>query len=161
MDKRTDMTEKPDLGDLLPDFALPSGSGRPFRISDLRGDRNLVVAWLDPRTPSGLSLLTELAGRHREMQQRDAQVIAVVPLPEAEVEGLRAEHALPFTVLPDVDGKAGERLGVGPGAGAEAIYLTDRYHQIFMCYRAEEADRRPTSDEILQRLDYIEIQCPE
>jgi peroxiredoxin len=127
----------------LRDCELPTPEGRTVRFSDFRGRRNLVVLLGATR------LLSDLATRSSELSYEEAQVLVVSPRP---VES-------PFLVLLDPEKKVHDALGASESA--PAVYITDRYGEIYATYRVSEGQQLPTADEVLRWLEFINSQCPE
>lgn len=66
-------------------------------------------------------------------------------------------------MLADEDGRIHHEVGASDqqGRSAAAIYVIDRYGEVFAIYRTSDGQDCPTSIEILKRLKFINSQCPE
>lgn len=150
----------PDRGDLLPDIVLGLTDSKPVRPSDFKGRSNLVLILAGA---TGDELLAAIARRHRDFTEGTGLVIAVLRCSPAEAERLKRRNGWPFFVLADPDGKSHERLGAADAEGhdAIAIYVTDRWGEIYLASRTVHGDSRPEEGDILEWLTFIDLQCPE
>ena len=142
---------------MLPDFHLPAPKGDIVSPRDYRGRRNLVVAFLG-ELPCGpcSRFLTDVADRYDELRAEEAEVLAVA---RAGVSVTReAGAALPFPLLADEAGHVHSRYGAGPSHAA--IYIADRFGDVFAVYHLTPADLPPATA-LLEWLRFIEVQCPE
>jgi peroxiredoxin len=134
------------------------------RLSDFRGRRNLVVLLLSAEEgASSRRLLTDLAERYAEFVEEDAEILSVIRGPVDRAAWIRQRDNLPFPVLADEDGRVHRALGghAAEGAGGAAVYVADRYGEVFYAHQAAEGQSLPTPEEILGWVRFIELQCPE
>ena len=84
-------------------------------------------------------------------------------VPRKEQLELAQEANLPFPLLVDEDGRIHRSAGAADKSGhpAIAIYITDRFGEVFAVYRAAEGQTMPSAQEIIKWLTFINIQCPE
>lgn len=141
----------PRRGQTFPGMELPDRSGRTVRISDYRGRRNLVIAFLGKVQPGELALLRELAQRHDDFRREEAEVLAVVAVGEIH-------QPLPFPLLLDQDRDAHRRAGAGEET---AIYVTDRWAEILVELRPASTGKFPRAGDLLEWVDFANRQCPE
>ncbi len=149
---------------MIPDFSLEATDGRRIRFSDYRGQRNLVVAYVgDSSCDTCWQFLSGLAGRYRDYMEADAEVLAVVRGSVEEARRVKSRDNLPFPVLADMDGRASRAAGAlsADDRCAAALYITDLYGEISVAYRSGEGMALPSPEPVLERLQFIEIQCPE
>lgn len=157
-------TDPPRRGHLLHDFGLRSTEGKEVRISDYRSRGNLVViaaGRCDDRAV--LSVIQELARRYFEVLEEEASVILVVHGSRHSALLLRGRHRLPFVVLADEDGGVHRLLGAVDEVGElrPAVYVTDRFGEIFAAFRTADGEQLPEGSEILSWLEFVNRQCPE
>ncbi|MGH7963534.1 MAG: peroxiredoxin family protein [Candidatus Binatia bacterium] len=149
----------------LPDFALPSSEeGQRIDVSDYRGRRNLVVAFVgNPDRPPCRQLLSGLAQRYPEFVEEETKVLVAVRGSVHEAAQIKARYHLPFPVLADEDGQVFQAFGaLTPyGAASMAVYITDRFGQVYWGYRIDEGQSPPRVEEVLEWAHFIELQCPE
>lgn len=100
-----------DVGDMAPDFTLPSDSGEPVRLADLRGTR--VVLYFYPKDDT--SGCTKEACGFRDalpaINQRNATVLGVSPDPVRSHERFRDKYQLNFPLLADEDHRVAAAYG--------------------------------------------------
>lgn len=147
----------PKPGELLRDFTLPSADGKPVRLSELRGQSSLVLIFTGALPLAG-SLQPLLAAWH-EYENEDAKLVAVVAAPFGEAREFKSGQAGEFTVLADAE------MAVHRQAGADrnnrAIYVTDRFGEIFAESRTSAGDSLPPVAEVVRTLRQINLLCPE
>ncbi|MCU0838689.1 MAG: thioredoxin-dependent thiol peroxidase [Rhodospirillales bacterium] len=101
-----------DVGDSLPDFALPTDNGGTVSAADLRG-RRAVIYFYPKDDTSGC---TKEAQAFRDAADAFAAagvtVIGVSPDGVASHDKFKAKHGLNFTLAADVDKRAAEAFGV-------------------------------------------------
>jgi peroxiredoxin len=69
---------------------------------------------------------------------------------------------LPYPVLADEDGRIHSEVGaVNPRGSAAAVYVTDRFGEVFGLYRTRDGQALPKVAEILSWLEFVNSQCPE
>lgn len=154
----------PVRGQVLRDFALPSAAGKQVQLSDCRGRANLVVVLAGARgSRPRLELLRQLASRHAAILEQETQVMAVLCCPREQAQAIKARAQLPFIVLADSDGAVHRSLGAFDHSGLPrlAVYVTDRYGEVFAAWRTATGDASPTAQEILEWLEFVNRQCPE
>jgi peroxiredoxin len=149
------------VGQVLPDFALPSLRYGMMGISDFRGRRSLIVVFLgDGCGNPGHTLLAELFRRYHEVRAEEAEVVAVVCATRRELEA--TEWTYPFVVLEDEAGKVHERFGLDTtiGMAQPLVILTDRDGEI-CCTSRELPDLALGVTPILGWLEFVNSLCPE
>lgn len=154
----------PGRGTLLRNFALLSAGGRQVQLADYRGRANLVVVLAGAQgSEPELALLAQLASRQAEILEQEAQVIAVLYCAREQAQAIKSRAQLPFVVLADADGAAHRSLGALDSNGSPrlAVYVTDRYAEVFAAWRTTQGDPAPSPQDILDWLEFINRQCPE
>jgi peroxiredoxin len=104
-------------------------------------------------------LLLEIARQYDEIKHEDTEVLLVVRLSVERSAELKKQLKLPYPVLVDEDGHAHEGVRA-TGRDVPAIYVTDRFGEIFGAYRINEGGL-PEVSEILKCLEFVNSQCPE
>lgn len=151
-------------GELLPDVTLPSGGRQNVRLSDYRGRLNLVVILAGGMDDENVTqLLASAARKHSDLLSEEAAVIAIVSKNRAgrTPSVLRADW--PLVVLIDRDGHAHQAFNAldADGTAVPAVFIADRYGEIYAEYHADGQHELPGIDEVLEWLSFINIQCPE
>ena len=149
-------------GEPLPGFMLPAIDGSSVSLESYRGRTNLVVVFAgDKMDESPVAvLLEELVARREEFALEAAQVlVAVTSQPAAGPQRGRWT----FPVLVDDGAHIHRNVGATDAAGrpAPAVFVTDRFREIFAAYLPGHGAALPGAKEILDWLVFINIQCPE
>lgn len=160
--KLTTGDELPSKGHRVPEFELPSSEGKQVRLSDYRGRSNLVVILTDERSETE-ELLTVLGSEYAEIQNEDAEVLAIMPVPYQEACRARECLNLPFPILSDENRHVHRQLGAvdSEDRDATAVYVTDRFGEVFGMYRTSDRQTLPSVADILSWLEFVNAQCPE
>jgi peroxiredoxin len=149
-------------GELLPGFMLPAIDGSSVSLERFRGWANLVVVFAgDKMDESPVAvLLEELLALNERLTLEAAQVLVAVTSQPA-VGPHRARRAFP--VLVDDGGRIHRNVGATDATGrlAPAVFVTDRFREIFAAYLSGRDSTMPCATEILEWLVFINIQCPE
>lgn len=152
----------PTRGYRLRDFTLTSVDGKDVHPSDYRGRSGLVLVFAGGAATAS-SLLKEIGQRYSQVREEEGQVLAIVQ--EKREAAVRIAHklSLPFPVLVDEDGRVHREFGGADAEGrpAPAIYVCDRYGEVFGSYRTSSSHALPRLEEILNWLSFINSQCPE
>lgn len=154
----------PGRGHVLRNFALLSAAGKQVQLSDYRGRANLVLVLAGAQgSEPELDLLTQLASRQAEILEQEAQVIAVLYCTREQAQVLKSHAQLPFVVLADSEGTVHRSFGALDNNNRPrlAVYVTDRYGEVFAAWRTVEGDVAPSAQDILDWLEFVNQQCPE
>lgn len=156
--------EYPGRGHVLRNFALLSAAGKQVQISDYRGRANLVLVLAGARgSEPDLNLLQDLSACQAQVLEQEAQVLAVLYCTREQAQIVRNRAGFPFAVLADSEGAVHRSLGALDQAGAPAlaVYVADRYGEVFAAWRAALGEAIPGAQEIVSWLEFINRQCPE
>jgi peroxiredoxin Q/BCP len=122
------------IGERAPDFALPDQDGREQRLSQLLNGQALILYFYPADfTPGCTKEACDLRDLHTQILSAGLRVVGVSPQPPDSHRRFRDQHALPFTLLSDVDKIAIKAFDVdGPlGLGVRrATFLLDPQRQI-------------------------------
>ncbi|HEY6158197.1 MAG TPA: redoxin domain-containing protein [Gemmatimonadales bacterium] len=148
-------------GELLPGFMLPTIDGSSVSMESYRGRTNLVVVFagdMIDESPVAV-LLEELVRRREQLTVEGAQVLVVVTAQPAVPR--RGRWAFP--VLVDNGAHMHRSLGATDAVGrpAPAVFVTDRFREIYAAYLPGQGSALPGAQEISDWLVFINIQCPE
>lgn len=156
--------EYPGRGQVLRNFALLSAAGKQVQVSDYRGRANLVLVLAGARgSEPDLSLLQQLSALQAQVLEQEAQVLAVLYCTREQAQIIKQRARLPFVVLADCEGAVHRSLGALDPEGAPrlAVYVTDRYAEVFAAWRTLLGEAVPGAQEIVSWLEFINRQCPE
>lgn len=123
-------TNRVEVGDVAPDFTLPSQAGEQVRLGDVLG-RGPVVLYFYPKdeTPGCTAEACSFRDSYEVFKEAGAEVIGVSSDSVASHERFATKHRLPFTILADDGGKVRKRYGVRPTLGimpGRVTYVIDR-----------------------------------
>jgi peroxiredoxin len=158
----TPPNEFPCKGRRLRDFALPLPDGREIQLSDYRGRSNLVLILLNDGSRTG-DLLSELASQYAKFRNEDAEVLAIAWLSPNQGADVQKQMNLAYPILADENGLLHRELGAidAHSRTCAALYITDRFAEVFAAFRTRDGQNLPTTEEILKWLEFINHQCPE
>lgn len=154
----------PTRGHLMPDFTLPSSDGKYVSLYDHRGRSNLVVFFAGRGQDSAENtLLSALTERYREITDTDSEVAVVVAESIGQAEEFRRKMQFPFPVLADANMHIHTSVGASGAQGlpAAALYITDRFLEVFGTWRTGAGEHLPDITDVLSWLTYLDSQCPE
>lgn len=114
------------VGDPAPDFEL-EGTDGPFKLSDQRGRRVLLLFYPGDFTPVCTKQFCSYAERSDDMAKLDATVVGISAQPVARHEEFRAMHGIPVPLLADEDRAVAKAYGVTqPLLGTRrAVFIVD------------------------------------
>jgi peroxiredoxin len=151
-------------GQRLPNFTLPDLRNNPVTLSSYRRRSNLVVLFSgQPVSKAFTRLLDELAEVYDDLDEHQAEVVAVTPAPQAEAAALRSGRRDPFPLLVDAGGEVHRQSGAVNSMGEPAftVAILDRYGEVYGLYVVNEKTPPPSIQGIIEWLEYIELQCDE
>lgn len=124
------VTKTPGVGDLAPDFTLPSATGSLVSLADFRGKAE-VVLFFYPKDDTAVCTAEACAFRdsYEVFREAGAEVIGVSSDSVESHQGFAARNHLPFLLLSDRDGLVRARYGVRKTLGlipGRTTYLIDR-----------------------------------
>lgn len=152
----------PRKGDVIRDFQLMSSEEHPVLLSENRGRFNMVLVFAG-ESDSANSLLCELALHQPELAGNEARTLAIVVGSQARASELRRSLHLSFEVLADENERVHRSMGTEDESGniLPAVFITDRFGEIFAAFRAAQSKGLPGIAAILSWIDFINRQCPE
>ena len=111
--------DKPALGDLAPDFSLPTDSGETVKLSDFRGRRVILYFYPKDDTSGCTAQACGFRDAYGAIEARGAVVLGVSPDGVASHQRFKAKHGLPFPLLVDEDHRVAEAYGAW---GTKSMY---------------------------------------
>jgi thioredoxin-dependent peroxiredoxin len=142
-----------------PDFEATLDDGSPFRLSGLRGEKN-VVLYFYPKDFSGGCTRQACSFRdnYNAVKGYDAVIIGVSSDDEESHRRFKEEHSLPFPIITDPDRKVSELYGLRPILGLirpRATYVIDKQGVIRKAFQHNVFIGRHLSD-TLEALDQLQ-----
>ena len=163
--QRVSLPTKLNVGQVVLPFDLADSSGRRFSLWDYKGRRNLVLFFFHSgQCASCRDVLTAFATSYRRYQDLNAEILAISSDPPAIVKALAEALRLPFPLLCDQTGEVSKQYtGDLPAQGGSAagVFVTDRYGALYYESAAQEESNLPSQEQIINWLQFIEIQCDE
>jgi thioredoxin-dependent peroxiredoxin len=97
------MAKTPQVGEQAPDFELP-GTGGPFRLSEHRGERVVLLFYPGDNTPVCTKQFCSYRDRADDFAALDATVVGISAQDVDSHEGFIEKNTLTVPLLADVDG---------------------------------------------------------
>ncbi len=118
------------VGDVAPDFTLPSATGEMVSLSSFRG-KSEVVLFFYPKdnTPGCTAEACAFRDSHEAFQDAGAEVIGISSDSKQSHQGFAQRFGLKFLLLSDTKGEVRARYGVARTLGVlpgRVTYLIDR-----------------------------------
>jgi len=103
---------KVDVGDAAPDFELPGTDGEPFKLSDHRGEKVLLLFYPGDETSVCTKQFCSYRDNSDRIDQLDAEVIGISPQSVDSHERWVEEQELNLPLLADEDLAVSKSYGV-------------------------------------------------
>jgi peroxiredoxin Q/BCP len=100
------------VGELAPEFELPSDSGKIVKLSDFRGKRVILYFYPKDDTPGCTTQACGFRDAYPQIEERDAVVIGVSPDGVQSHLRFKTKFNLPFILLADEDHAVAQAYGV-------------------------------------------------
>ena len=100
------------IGRKVPDFSLPATGGKPWRLSEARGQPVVIYFYPKDNTSGCTSESVAFRDLHDAFRKARAVVVGVSPDGLASHDRFKAKYAFPFELLSDVEKKACGLFGV-------------------------------------------------
>lgn len=151
-------------GELIPDTTFHTWVGASIPCSALRGRSNIVLLFLCGGRRRAVELAAELIQNEGELHGEDAMFFAVLHGDRDAAATLNAQLEFPGAYLCyDDEGEMHRRFGAlsEEGYSDSALYITDRWGEVYCAIRELEGDTLPSAQEILASLRHLNIMCEE
>jgi len=106
------MSAMPKVGELAPDFELPSYTGQPVRLSDFRGKKVVLYFYPKDMTTGCTAEACSFRDHYPQYEEQGAVILGVSPDSPSSHVKFKSKHNLPFLLLSDEDHAVCERYGV-------------------------------------------------
>jgi len=146
------------LGDLAPDFTLPTDKGEPFQLSKQRGRPVVLYFYPKDDTPGCTAEACAFRDQYEDFVSLGAAVVGVSSDSAASHQRFSQKHRLPFDLLTDADGQLRQAyqvpralLGLLPGRVTFVIDSDGRIAYIFNSLSGA-TDHVSKTKEVLRKL---------
>jgi peroxiredoxin Q/BCP len=117
-------------GARAPEFTLNDQNGRPVRLADFRGRKNVVI-YFYPKddTPGCTKESCAFRDHYAAFSDAGAEVLGISSDSESSHEAFAKKHRLPFSLLSDPGGKVRSAFGVPSTLGllpGRVTYVIDK-----------------------------------
>jgi len=148
--RRGPMGDRVQVGDVAPDFTLPTPEGTPVSLHDLLG-KSAVVLYFYPKdhTPGCTAEACAFRDSYEVFKAAGAEVVGISSDPTASHQRFAAQHRLPFILLSDVGGQVRKRYGVPATLGllpGRVTYVIDRHGVVRHIFSAQFAPEKHVAE---------------
>src|SRR3989338_7689460 len=106
------------VGDTAPDFTLQNQEGKPVRLKDFLGKKNIVLYFYPKdETPGCTKEACAFRDSYEVFKEEGAEVIGISSDSADSHRRFASHHRLPFTLLSDEGGEVRKLYGVGSPLG--------------------------------------------
>ena len=100
------------VGDQAPEITVHTDTGEDFRLSDLKGKREVLYFYPKADTPGCTVEACEFRDGAKAFAKKGAAVVGISPDKPAAQAKFKQKYDLPFTLLADEEKAAAEAYGV-------------------------------------------------
>ena len=143
------------VGSPAPDFTLPDGEGREWRLSDQRGKVVVLLFYPGDETPVCTRQMCSVRDRWEDYRATGAEVVGVSTDTVESHRKFAEHHGLPLRLLSDPDGRVARLYGASswiPGRSARAVVVIDREGVVRQRKVQPVSLFRPKDDEVIQAI---------
>lgn len=150
----------PRVGELAPDFSLDSTAGTPVRLSDHRGERNVLLAFFPLAFTS--TCTAEVCELSNDFDRYAGANVTVVPMSVDSVPTLRAfkaKHSIRVEMLSDFRREVSRLYGVldeDRFFARRAYVLIDREGVVRWFHIEDQLGHWRQTDELLARIEELD-----
>src|SRR3954453_15578930 len=116
----------PSKGMIAPDFTLPDGDGKQWRLSDQRGKVVVLLFYPGDETPTCTKQLCSVRDRWSDYLETGAEVVGISTDSVQSHKSFAANHQLPLRLLSDPDRTVARLYRAAsfiPGKAARATFI--------------------------------------
>jgi peroxiredoxin Q/BCP len=146
------------IGDIAPQFSLPSQKGEVVALGDFIGKKN-VVLYFYPKdeTPGCVAEAGSFRDSYREFRELGAEIIGVSSDSVDSHSRFASKCEIPFLLLSDSRGQVRRMYGVGPTLGlipGRVTYIIDKSGKVLHVFSSQFRPKQHI-DEALELLRSI------
>ncbi|MRX73744.1 thioredoxin-dependent thiol peroxidase [Bacillus lacus] len=101
-----------ELGQQLPDIALPADNGEHISLTDFQGKYIVLYFYPKDMTPGCTTQACDFRDSYQSFSELDAVIVGVSPDPADKHQKFKEKHDLPFHLLVDGEHKLSEEFEV-------------------------------------------------
>jgi len=152
---------KPEVGDRAPDFTLTSHEMKPISLKDYRGKKVLLAFYPGAFTSNCTKEMCNIRDSLADLEELDAQVVAVSVNDPFSNRAFHDENALKFPLLCDYTRKTIESYGVvqenfagltGYTAAKRSVFILDQEGVIRYKWVTENPGVEPDYEELRRQV---------
>ncbi|HLJ35693.1 MAG TPA: redoxin domain-containing protein [Ktedonobacteraceae bacterium] len=149
--------------DIIPSFTLPGADGMPHSPWTYKQREHLVLLFMRSIASNETrGLLRAFAHKYTTFREEYCAILAITP--DTVVANLAAQETLnlPYPLLADPKGSVITRYTYRDDAAktlVPSIVLADRYNALYQQWVAEDEANLPSTEEIVESLQYINKLC--
>ena len=116
------------INEPAPDFALPDGDGKQWRLSDHRGQVVVLLFYPGDETPICTRQMCSVRDRWEDYVATGAEVVGISTDSVESHRKFADHHELPLRLLSDADGAVSKLYGARsliPGKVARSVFVID------------------------------------
>ena len=121
-------TTKAEVNSAAPNFALPDGNGKEWRLSDHRGKVVVLLFYPGDETPICTKQMCSVRDRWEDYVATGAEVVGISTDSVESHQKFAEHHQLPLRLLSDRDGHVSELYkarSLIPGKVARSVFVID------------------------------------
>lgn len=99
-------------GQTVPDFTLPSSSGKDVSLSDFKGKKVVLYFYPKDMTPTCTTESCDFRDASEDFKSADTVIVGISPDPVSRHLKFIEKHGLPFLLLSDEEHTVAEKYGV-------------------------------------------------
>lgn len=147
------------LLDKAPDFTLEDDSGKPFTLSEHRGEMVLLVFYPGDNTPVCTRQLCDYRDGIEAFEGLDVRVVGISKDDGESHQAFKEKHKLPFTLLSDTDLEVAERYDSKGMMGMKrSLFLVDGQGLIRYMHIETLPVFRRAREEVLAAIEALQSQ---
>src|SRR5512141_970622 len=121
-------SDQASLGTEAPDFTLPDGAGKSWKLSDQRGKVVVLLFYPGDETPICTRQMCSVRDRWEDYAATGAEVVGISTNSVESHKNFAEHHKLPLRLLADTDRKVADLYGANslvPGKVARSVFVID------------------------------------
>jgi thioredoxin-dependent peroxiredoxin len=142
-------------GSIAPDFSLPDGEGKLWRLSDHRGKIVVLLFYPGDETPICTRQMCSVRDRWDDYVATGAEVVGISTDSVESHKQFAEHHNLPLRLLADVDRRVADLYGANslvPGKVARSVFVIDGAGVVSHRDVRPLGLFRPKDDDVLQAI---------